>query len=118
MAVRGEFNDDLAAARSSLTILWRRGWDLNPRSSFPDTRFRGELFQPLRHLSAAGRGSSLAKAMKGHNSGSNSLNAIVRPRRFEVCGLAGSSFDYEFAGIRALTNRSNAVISFAIVSGL
>ena len=31
---------------------WRRGWDLNPRSSFPDTRFRGELFQPLRHLSA------------------------------------------------------------------
>ena len=33
---------------------WRRGWDLNPRSSFPDTRFRGELFQPLRHLSAAG----------------------------------------------------------------
>src|SRR6476620_3513752 len=31
---------------------WRRGWDSNPRSSFPDTRFRGELLQPLGHLSA------------------------------------------------------------------
>src|SRR5579862_1795696 len=31
---------------------WRRGWDSNPRSGFPDTRFRGELLQPLGHLSA------------------------------------------------------------------
>ena len=31
---------------------WRRGWDSNPRLSFPNTRFRGELFRPLRHLSA------------------------------------------------------------------
>src|SRR5579872_5684555 len=33
--------------------IWRRGWDSNPRSSFPDTRFRGELLQPLGHLSRA-----------------------------------------------------------------
>jgi hypothetical protein len=33
---------------------WRRGWDSNPRSSFPDTRFRGELLQPLGHLSTFG----------------------------------------------------------------
>ena len=32
---------------------WRRGWDSNPRLSFPNTRFRGELFRPLRHLSAS-----------------------------------------------------------------
>src|ERR1700691_6276247 len=33
-------------------IYWRRGGDSTPRLSFPNTRFRGELFQPLRHLSA------------------------------------------------------------------
>ena len=32
--------------------IWRRGWDLNPRARFCQaTRFRGGLFQPLRHLS-------------------------------------------------------------------
>src|ERR1051326_4983336 len=32
----------------------RRGWDLNPRARFfQATRFRGGLFQPLRHLSEA-----------------------------------------------------------------
>src|ERR1700675_4121853 len=35
-----------------LVQIWRRGWDSNPRSGFPDTRFRGELLQPLGHLSA------------------------------------------------------------------
>ena len=38
---------------------WRRGWDSNPRLSFPNTRFRGGLFRPLRHLSGGG---SLANA--------------------------------------------------------
>jgi hypothetical protein len=33
--------------------VWRRGWDSNPRLSFPNTRFRGELLQPLGHLSAS-----------------------------------------------------------------
>ena len=37
----------------SKTNKWRRGWDSNPRLSFPNTRFRGELFQPLRHLSSS-----------------------------------------------------------------
>ena len=45
------------------TKIWRRGWDLNPRLGFPNTRFRGELFQPLRHLSS----SSLANAPHPHN---------------------------------------------------
>src|SRR5258707_14853486 len=35
-------------------MLWRRGWDLNPRYGFPYARFRGECFQPLSHLSAVG----------------------------------------------------------------
>src|ERR1700686_1434625 len=30
---------------------WRRGWDSNPRSSFPDTRFPSVLLKPLGHLS-------------------------------------------------------------------
>src|SRR5207302_8840731 len=33
-------------------VSWRRGWDSNPRARFwQATRFRGGLFQPLRHLS-------------------------------------------------------------------
>ena len=32
---------------------WRRGGDSNPRYGFPYARFRGEFFQPLRHLSTA-----------------------------------------------------------------
>ena len=31
--------------------MWRRGWDLNPRSPYEDTRFRGEPIRPLWHLS-------------------------------------------------------------------
>jgi hypothetical protein len=30
---------------------WRRGWDLNPRLSFPNTRFPSVLLKPLGHLS-------------------------------------------------------------------
>src|SRR5215469_6541803 len=33
-------------------MLWRRGWDSNPRYGSPYARFRGEYFQPLSHLSA------------------------------------------------------------------
>src|SRR5215469_6994615 len=32
-------------------MLWRRGWDSNPRYGFPHARFRGEYFKPLSHLS-------------------------------------------------------------------
>ena len=31
---------------------WRRGWESNPRSSYPDTGFRDRHFRPLSHLSA------------------------------------------------------------------
>ncbi len=31
---------------------WRRGWDSNPRWSYPHTRFPSELLQPLGHLSS------------------------------------------------------------------
>src|SRR6267143_3026209 len=34
-----------------LTGGWRRGWDLNPRLSFPNTRFPSVLLKPLGHLS-------------------------------------------------------------------
>ena len=40
---------------------WRRGWDLNPRSSFPDTRFPSVLLKPLGHLSTAGSPIRLAQ---------------------------------------------------------
>src|SRR6266849_10693153 len=33
---------------------WRRGWDSNPRLSFPNTRFPSVLLKPLGHLSASG----------------------------------------------------------------
>jgi hypothetical protein len=47
--------------------IWRRGWDLNPRARFYQaTRFRGGLFQPLRHLSGA-RHLSLANVHRAHN---------------------------------------------------
>jgi hypothetical protein len=36
-----------------IAIKWRRGWDSNPRLSFPNTRFPSVLLKPLGHLSAA-----------------------------------------------------------------
>ena len=30
---------------------WRRGWDSNPRSSYPDSSFRDCPIRPLSHLS-------------------------------------------------------------------
>ena len=35
------------------SILWRRGWDLNPRWSFPHSGFRDRPVQPLQHLSGS-----------------------------------------------------------------
>ena len=34
---------------------WRRGWDSNPRLSFPNTRFPSVLLKPLGHLSGKNR---------------------------------------------------------------
>ncbi len=41
--------------------VWRRGWDSNPRLSFPNTRFPSVLLKPLGHLSVEGAVKSLAK---------------------------------------------------------
>ncbi len=38
--------------RAWRNLQWRREWDSNPRAPCRATRFRGELFRPLRHLSA------------------------------------------------------------------
>jgi hypothetical protein len=38
---------------------WRRGWDSNPRASFPATRFPSVLLKPLGHLSARSAGPEL-----------------------------------------------------------
>src|SRR5579864_3068888 len=44
---------------------WRRGWDLNPRARFCQaTRFRGGLFQPLRHLSASTACRKITRGMR------------------------------------------------------
>src|SRR5215469_3263022 len=37
------------------TRIWRRGWDSNPRLSFPNTRFPSVLLKPLGHLSTRGK---------------------------------------------------------------
>ena len=42
----------LVLNRSKLRLgIWRRGWDSNPRLSFPNTRFPSVLLKPLGHLS-------------------------------------------------------------------
>jgi hypothetical protein len=41
----------LPCVRSGPFELWRRGWDSNPRLSFPNTRFPSVLLKPLGHLS-------------------------------------------------------------------
>ena len=35
---------------------WRRGWDSNPRSSYPDYGFRDRPIRPLSHLSSGPKG--------------------------------------------------------------
>src|SRR5712692_8162603 len=40
------------ASRGTGSKTWRRGWDSNPRLSFPNTRFPSVLLKPLGHLSA------------------------------------------------------------------
>ena len=56
---------------------WRRGWDSNPRARFCQaTRFRGGLFQPLRHLSA--RYIILASTDKSHKRATEALLGLAR----------------------------------------
>ena len=32
-------------------LIWRRGWDSNPRSGYPDSGFQDRHVRPLRHPS-------------------------------------------------------------------
>src|SRR3954447_13704532 len=48
---RGYVKQDLLFGKSHLAWRWR--WDLNPRWSYPHTRFRGVLLRPLGHATAA-----------------------------------------------------------------
>src|SRR4051794_17585617 len=47
---RGYVKQDLLFGKSHLAWRWR--WDLNPRWSYPHTRFRGVLLRPLGHATA------------------------------------------------------------------
>jgi hypothetical protein len=51
MGARGSV---VRGAEGWLNQKWRRGWDSNPRLSFPNTRFPSVLLKPLGHLSLAG----------------------------------------------------------------
>src|ERR1019366_2907994 len=42
----------ITATEKNPKTVWRRGWDSNPRLSFPNTRFPSVLLKPLGHLSA------------------------------------------------------------------
>ncbi len=60
---------------------WRRGWDLNPRLSFPNTRFPSVLLKPLGHLSAVlqqrnkNAGAEEACELRGENNDLREVNA-------------------------------------------
>ena len=50
-AVTSIFRGKPAPRERKQQTKWRRGWDLNPRLSFPNTRFPSVLLKPLGHLS-------------------------------------------------------------------
>ena len=52
----------------SLTKIWRRGWDSNPRDGFPPTRFPSVRLQPLGHPSWALSVRDAARAKAAHYS--------------------------------------------------
>ena len=68
---------------------WRRGWDSNPRCSFPHTRFPSVLLRPLGHLSvkAPVYRSNLAERVGFEPT----CPAINRTRRFRVAPVTTTS---------------------------
>ncbi len=71
------------------SIKWRREGDSNPRYGYPYTRFPGEPFQPLRHLSEGRALYRLSvtvstyrrvKKSSGSKSGALGRSAAGRPR--------------------------------------
>ena len=73
---------------------------------FPATRFRGELFQPLRHLSAVVASYSLTNVARGHNlraGGSVHAEKSKAPARFalRIQGAAPKGGRFKFDGFSA-----------------
>ena len=81
--------EGLSALRSLLGEgVWRWRWDLNPRWSYPHTRFRGVLLRPLGHATA-GKATGAAAPRRNRAAGrahsscadpADHLDAVVRAR--------------------------------------
>ncbi len=63
---------------------WRRGWDLNPRWSFPHSGFRDRCTKPLCDLSVSGRMKAEGGRMNKNPSVSNPPYFIRHPSSFRL----------------------------------
>ena len=72
--LRGDF---VADPGGGLPHLWRWRWDLNPRWSYPHTRFRGVLLRPLGHAT----GKNITTAMRRSKNEMNEPSLAHRRRR-------------------------------------
>src|SRR6478736_8185004 len=68
---------------------WRWRWDLNPRWSYPHTRFRGVLLRPLGHATERRPYRSLRPSKKSTRSSADS-SARTPPTTSTVCVARGS----------------------------
>src|SRR5215469_7470955 len=62
---------------------WRRGWDSNPRLSFPNTRFPSVLLKPLGHLSGVWN----LSVTNQRASGKHARSGEIAGARFRKCLL-------------------------------
>ena len=70
--------------------VWRWRWDLNPRWSYPHTRFRGVLLRPLGHATAGGPTGACRAAKKSTSRAARLLRRAPR-RRPPRCAFASGS---------------------------
>src|SRR5439155_8784896 len=70
-------------------MIWRRGWDSNPRYGFPYARFRGEYFQPLSHLSAVSESRLTDQSAKRQRRVGSGCSAKQNPRRVQNSTASG-----------------------------
>ena len=66
------------------SVEWRRGWDSNPRLSFPNTRFPSVLLKPLGHLSVVKAFRSLTNWRR---SGKRRIGRAAKRANRKVCLL-------------------------------
>jgi hypothetical protein len=59
-------------------LKWRRGWDSNPRLSFPNTRFPSVLLKPLGHLSGSGWKMAESSVAESPNTGKPPYGSLAR----------------------------------------